>query len=94
MSVGLTAQDIKDAIRTMRPNEDVRVTDEEGTIYHIRAPDGIGNGMYVSVGRFRSYCTDVQVWDDSILKFRNEDMLVGVLRGIGDMSLAIVPTED
>ena len=89
-----TAQDVKNVIETLCPDEVLEITDKNGVVYHIQNCAKFKYGAVVSVGGFQLYCTDIQVWNDSVLKFRDDDVLVGSLRGIGEMTFAITPVEE
>lgn len=89
-----TAQDVKNVIETLCPDEVLEITDKDGVVYYIQNCAKFKYGVVVSVGGFQVYCTDIQVWNDSVLKFRDDDVLVGSLRGIGEMTFAITPVEE
>ena len=83
------AQDLKNVIEVLCPNEVLEITDKDNVVYRIQKCVNVERGVAVSVGGFQVYCTDIQVWNDSVLKFRDEEILVGTLRDVGEMSFAI-----
>ncbi len=89
-----TAQDVKNVIETLCPDEVLEITDKKGTVYYIQNCAKFKFGVVVSVGGFQVYCTDIQVWNDSVLKFRDDEVLVGSLRDVDKMSFAITPVEE
>ena len=88
------AQDVKNVIETLCPDEVLEMTDKKGTVYYIQNCVNVKRGVAVSVGGFQVYCTDIQVWNDSVLKFRDDEVLVGSLRDVDQMSFAITPVEE
>lgn len=83
------AQDVKNVIEVLCPNEALEITDKDGVVYHIQKCVNVERGVAVSVGGFQVYCTDIQVWNDSVLKFRDEEVLVGTLRDVDKLSYGI-----
>lgn len=88
------AQDVKNVIETLCPDEVLEITDKNGVVYYIQNCVNVKRGVVVSVGGFQVYCTDIQVWNDSVLKFRDDEVLVGSLRDVDEMSFAITPVEE
>ena len=83
------AQDVKNVIEVLCPDEVLEMTDKDGQTFSVQKCRESENGFAIRIGAFSTYCSDIQVWTDSVLRFRNDDVLVGSLGGIGDMTFAI-----
>lgn len=87
------AQDVKNVIETLCPNEALEITDKDGVSFLVRKCERT-EGYAVFIGSFSFYCSDIQVWNDSILRFNDEMMHLGTLRNIDQMAFAVKSVEE